>query len=43
MPGGEMKRGHVAGRGASVFDLAADVAGASLGLWWVRKEAVRPG
>ena len=38
-----MKRGHVAGRGASGFDLAADVAGASLGLWWWRKEAARPG
>lgn len=33
---------YVPGRGASVFDLAADVAGASLGVWWVRKEAVRP-
>jgi VanZ family protein len=32
----------VPGRGASGFDLAADVAGASLGLWWVRKEALRP-
>jgi VanZ family protein len=33
---------YVPGRGASGLDLAADVAGASLGLWWVRKEAVRP-
>ena len=33
---------YVPGRGASVFDLATDVAGTSLGLWWVRKEAVRP-
>ena len=28
----------VPGRGASVFDLAADVAGASLGLLWLRAE-----
>lgn len=31
----------VPGRGASVLDLAADVAGTSLGLWWGHK-AVRP-
>lgn len=33
---------YVPGRGASGLDLAADVAGASLGLWWWRKEALRP-
>lgn len=37
-----MKRCHVPDRGASVFDLAAEVAGASLAVWWLRKEAVRP-
>lgn len=28
----------VPGRGSSVFDLAADVVGASLGLWWTHAE-----